>query len=226
MVWIWATTSGGKLWLCLRGPGRPLSCISVPLALERIEVVELACGADPGDVLRVDVVEACQLDEPLDLEDVLVGEVFDAGVGAERADPPGHVDHRLVQRVAEGLAGVTADEDGPRLGHEPAHVTDVASHDDRAALERDPSPRAGVSRDRNHTAVGGRAGGLGGVAVDADRARHEVLADPPADEAVDGDVGTVAESADVVAGVAVDGDVEVVAQPDGEVVAAPRLGDA
>src|SRR5262245_35312371 len=156
MVWIWPTTSGGKVWLGRCGPRWWLSLMSVPLALERVEVVQLPGRGDPGDVARVDVVEAGRLQEALDLQDVLGGQVLHAGVGAERADPPRHVDHRLVERVAERLAGVAADQDGPCLGHEPAHVPDVAGDDHRAALERDPGARAGVARDRHQTAVGRR----------------------------------------------------------------------
>jgi hypothetical protein len=75
--------------------------MSVPLALERVEVVELAGGGDPGDVVRVDVVEAGHLHQLLDLEEVLVGQVLDAGVGAERADPAGHVDEALLDAGRE-----------------------------------------------------------------------------------------------------------------------------
>jgi hypothetical protein len=67
--------------------------------------------------------------------DVVLGELLDPGVGAQRLDRPADVDHRLIERVAERRRGIAADEDGPGLGHEPAHVPDVPGDRDRAALE-------------------------------------------------------------------------------------------
>ncbi len=152
--------------------------------------------------------------------DVVLGEFLDPGVGAQRLDLPADVDHGLVERVAERVRGVAAHQDGPGLGHEPAHVSDVPGHRDRAALERDPGPGRRVALDHDQPAARRRPRALGGVP------RHEVLPHRPADEAVDHDVRAVAEAADEVPGVARDRDVEPGGQADGQVVPPPRLDDA
>jgi hypothetical protein len=158
--------------------------------------------------------------------DVAGGKLLDPGVGAQRPDLPADVDHGLVERVAERLRGIAAHQDGPGLGHEPAHVPDVPGDRDRAALERDPGPGGRVALDHDQPAARRGTRALGGVAPYPDRSGHQVLPHRPAHEAVDDDVRAVAEPADEVPGVAGDRDVEPGGQADGEVVPAPRLRDA
>ena len=56
-----------------------------------------------------------------------------------------HVDARLVERVAERLAGVAADDQRAGLRHEAPMCADRAAHDDVAALERDAAAGGGVA---------------------------------------------------------------------------------
>jgi len=164
--------------------------------------------------------EAGQRGELPHAQDVAGGQVLDPGVGAQRPDLPADVDHGLVERVTERVRGIAAHEDSPSLGHEPAHVPDVPGHRDRAALERDPGPGGRVALDHDQPASRRGPRALGGVAPHPDRSRHEVLPH------VDDDIWAVAEAADEVPGVASDRDVEPGGQADGQVVPAPRLGDA
>ena len=105
-------------------------------------------------------------------------------VGAEGRDGAAHVDAGLVERVAEGLAGVAEDDETSGLSHERAHVADVAADDDVDALHRDAAARGGVALDHQQAAVGGGARGLRRVALDAHRSRHHVLRDPDSGVAV------------------------------------------
>ena len=105
---------------------------------------------------------------------------------------PCHVDHRLVERVAQAVAGVAADQDGAGLGHEAGHGAGVAGDGHRGALERDPGAQRGVAFDDDPPAAGAGPGALRGAATHADGPAHQVLAHRPADEAVDRDVGALA----------------------------------
>src|ERR1043165_6176004 len=99
---------------------------------------------------------------------VVVREVLLHAVGAEAGDGAAHVDVRLVDRVAERLAGVAADDEPPRLRHESAHVADRALDGDVDALHRDAAARRGVAADVEQAAVRRGAGRLARVAVDDD----------------------------------------------------------
>ena len=44
--------------------------------------------------------------------DVIIGEFLDAGIRAQRPDFSLHVDHGLVERVAQRIGRITADQDG------------------------------------------------------------------------------------------------------------------
>src|SRR5205807_6948099 len=109
-------------------------CPSVSLVFEGVEVVEAAGGGHPGDVLRLDMVEAAKFGQRLDGAHVGLGQLLDPGVRAERGDLPGHVDDGLVERVPERVADVATDQHDAGLGHEPAHVADVPADQDRPAL--------------------------------------------------------------------------------------------
>jgi len=158
--------------------------------------------------------------------DVAGGKFLDPGVGAQRPDLPADVDHGLVERVAERLRGIAAHEDGPGLGHEPAHVPDVPATAtvpplSEIPVREDASPSITISPPRAEAPEHSEA-----FPPYPDRPGHQVLPHRPAHEAVDHDVRAVAEPADEVPGVAGDRDVEPGGQADGQVVPAPRLGDA
>ena len=57
---------------------------------------------------------------------MLVAQLLLDAVGAEARDRAAHVDARLVDRVAERVARVAADDEAAALGHERAHVADRA----------------------------------------------------------------------------------------------------
>ena len=100
---------------------------------------------------------------------MLVAQLLLDAVRAEARDRAAHVEPRLVDRVAERLARVAADDEAARLRHERAHVPDRAADDDVDALHRDPAARRGVAVDDEQPAAAGRSGRLAHVAVDDDR---------------------------------------------------------
>ena len=105
-------------------------------------------------------------------------------IGAERADLAAHVDHRLVQRIAEPLARVAADDHAARLRHERREAADVAADDDVRALQRDAAAQPGIAANDQQPAVRRGAGAAAREAAHLDRARHHVLGDARAGVAV------------------------------------------
>ena len=109
-------TSGGKV--CDGGLER--SCPSVGLELvgaskwysTRAEATRVTFPARCGRSRRSST-------SALTAATSVVAQLLDAGVGTERADLPGHVDDRLVQRVAERVAGVAADQHRPAWAMNP-----------------------------------------------------------------------------------------------------------
>jgi hypothetical protein len=76
----------------------------------------------------------------------------------EAARRTADVDPRLVDRVAEGLAGVTANDQATGLGHESAQVAHGAANHDVDPLHGDPAARSRVAVD-DHGAPCTEAGG-------------------------------------------------------------------
>src|SRR5829696_4871270 len=150
------------------------------------EVVEPAGRAEAAELGGV-VVEPRYGEQLRQLGAVLVAQRLLHAVGPERRHAATDVETGLVDRVAEGLAGVTADDQSPGLRHEGAHRTDVTADDDVDALHRDPASHRRAALDHEQPAVTGGACGLRGVAVDPDGAGHHVLRDAHADAAMDGD---------------------------------------
>src|SRR3954464_8306686 len=145
-------------------PGCPLrlrrlsvsnSVISVLAGVVDVEVVEPARRAVAAEVGRVGV-GAGALEQRPQLGDMLVAQLLLDAVGAEGLHRAAHVEVRLVDRVAERVAGVAADDEAAALGHERAHVPDRAAHDDVDALHRDAAPRGRVAvYDEQAAAPGG-----------------------------------------------------------------------
>ena len=102
-------------------------------------------------------------------------------------DLAAHEQPRLVDRIAERIAGVAEHHEIAGLRHEGRHVADRALHDDVDALHRDAAARRGVAVDDQQAAAAGRAGRLLGVALHVHAARHHVLGDAGAGVAVDDD---------------------------------------
>ena len=84
---------------------------------------------------------------------MLVAHLLLDAVGAEPGDRAADVEPRLVQRVAERLAGVAAHDEAAPLGHERAHVADRSADDDVGALQRD---RRSAPRRRRGSRAGRR----------------------------------------------------------------------
>ena len=208
-----------------RRPGLPAAAlISTPRVVDR-EVVELPRRAVAAEVRRVDVVDPGALEQLAHLRDVLVAHLLLDAVGAEPGDRAAHVEPRLVDRVAERIAGVAADDEAARLRHERAQVPDRAADDDVDALHRDAAARRGVAVDDEQPAVRGRARRLADAAVDDDDARHHVLGDPGARVAAHAHRRVLVHAGAVVADVAVDLDLELGVEPARDGVRTLRVDD-
>src|SRR5512132_204371 len=117
------------------------SAISELARVIDLEVVELARRSVAAEVGGIGVLDPGPLEQRRDLGAVLLAQLLLDAVGAEAGDRTAHVDPGLVDRVAEGVAGVAAHEQAPLLRHERAHVPDGSAHDDVDALHRDPAAR-------------------------------------------------------------------------------------
>src|SRR4051794_23304259 len=88
-----------------------------------MEVVELPRRAVAPKLARLGS-DAGALEQRLQLRDVVLPQLLLDAVGAEARDAAAHVHVRLVDRVAERLARVAADDEAAALRHESAHVAD------------------------------------------------------------------------------------------------------
>src|SRR5690242_1731393 len=91
-----------------------------------VEAVQGASRAVPGEAGRV-VVAAGRAEQLGQLGQVLGPHLLADAVRAQRLDGSLDVDAGLVDRVAQGVPGVTADDQAAGLRHESAHVADVAA---------------------------------------------------------------------------------------------------
>ncbi len=146
-------------------------------------------------------------------------------IGAKGCDIAPDVDACLVDRVSERLAGIAANDEPARLGHERAHVSDVAANHNVDPLHRNTAPRSGFALDHQQPAVCRGTCGLGCAAFDPDGAAHHVLGDAGARVAVDRDMGLLIHARGVVADVARDAHPYRRVQADRDVVCAVGVGD-
>src|SRR4051812_38529688 len=105
------------------GFGVVMTVLLVRAGVVDVEVVEVAGGAVAGELGRVGV-ETGQIQQLPQFRQVLLAHLLLDAVGAEGGDGATHVDAGLVQRVAEGLAGVAEDDETSGLTHERGHVAD------------------------------------------------------------------------------------------------------
>src|SRR3954468_13071371 len=199
---------------------------SVLAGVVDVEVVEAPRRAVAAEVRRLDVVDPGALEQRAQLGEVVVAQLLLDAVGAERLDAPAHVEVRLVDRVAERVAGVAADDEAAPLGHERAHVADRAADDDVDALHRDAAARRGVAVDDHEPAAPGGGRRLARVALDDDRPGHDVLGDADARVAMHADRRLLVHAGAVVADVPVDLDRDRRVEADGEGVRAAGVDDA
>src|SRR3954449_3140150 len=199
---------------------------SVLAGVVDVEVVEAPRRAVAAEVRRLDVVDPGALEQRAQLGEVVVAQLLLDAVGAEGLDAPAHVEVRLVDRVAERVAGVAADDEAAPLGHERAHVADRAADDDVDALHRDAAARRGVAVDDHEAAAAGGGSRLARVALDDHGPGHDVLGDPDARVAVHADRRLLVHARAVVADVPVDLDRDRRVEPDRQRVRAARVHDA
>ena len=100
-----------------------------------VEVVQPPRRSVAAKVAGIHVVEPGTLEEPSQLLRVLRAHLLLDAVGAEALHRAAHVDACLIERVAERVAGVSADDEPPLLRHERAHVPDRAADDDVDPLQ-------------------------------------------------------------------------------------------
>ena len=160
---------------CQSARPRAWTCHQYAPDVVDVEVVELPRRPVAAELRRVGVAIPAPASSSRSCAEVLVAHLLLDAVGARARHRPADVQPRLVERVAERLAGVAAHHQAALLGHERAHVADRAADDDVGALERDPAPRRRVAVDHEQAAAAGRPRRLAGAAVDHDRARHHVL---------------------------------------------------
>src|SRR5579871_5604087 len=132
-----------------RGPG--IQPISVCPRVVAVEVVEAARRAVAPEA--VEAADAGAIEQLAQLGLVLGAQLLLDAVGAEPRDLAADVDARLVQRVAEAIAGVAAHHQPALLRHERAHVTDRPADDDVDALHRDPAAARRVAPDHEQAAA-------------------------------------------------------------------------
>jgi hypothetical protein len=106
---------------------------------------------------------------------VLLAQLLLDAIRAQLGDLSTDVDARLVDRVAQGLARVAANDQAAGLGHEPAQVTDRPANHDVDALHGDTAARRRVAVNDEQASAPGRAGGLACVSLHHDGAGGQVL---------------------------------------------------
>src|SRR5438093_8999818 len=141
---------------------------SVRACVVDVEVVEPAGRPVAAELRRVDTGDPGPVEEVAQLGEVVLADVLLDAVGAEAFHLAANVDAGLVDRVAEGVAGVAAYHEPAGLRHEAAQVADRAADDDVDSLHRDAAAGGGVAVDDEQAAAAAGAGGLAGVAVDHD----------------------------------------------------------
>jgi len=135
---------------------------------------------------------------------VLVAKRLLDAVGAEAVHLAAHEEARLVQRVAERVAGIAKHDERPGLGHERRHMSDRALDHDVDASGRDAAAARGIAIDHEQTTAAGGTRRRGSVTFDVHPARHHVLGNAHSGAAIDDDIGALVHARAVIAGVAVD----------------------
>src|SRR5205085_4429201 len=96
-----------------RAGASPRAPSSVRPDVVDLEVVELPRRAVAPEAAGIDVVDAGALEQRAQLRHVLLAQLLLDAVGAEPRELAAHVDARLVDRVAERIARVAADDEPP-----------------------------------------------------------------------------------------------------------------
>src|SRR5215211_1909703 len=208
-----------------RSPGCQPSSATALHGVVDLEAVEPPRGAVAAEVARVGI-DARARQQLAELVGVLGAQLLLHAVGSQRGDAAAHVQARLVDRVADRIAGVAADGEHALLRHERAHVPDRALDHDPHALHRDPAARGRIAAHDDQPAAPGRGARLARVAVDGDGPGHDVLGQADARVPVHAHGRALVHAGAVVADVAVDVDLDLGVDPDGDRVRAARVRDA
>ena len=171
------------------------------------------------------IIDSGPLEQPAQLGRVAVGHRFFLGIGAESVNLAAHIDHGLVERIAQAARGVAANDQPAGLGHERRDMSDTAADDNVAAFHRDAATARCIPFDDDQPTMPRRPDTFGSIAAHADHARHDILGHAPADAAMHVDASPLVHAADEIAGMAADCDVDVGVQPDGQVVHAVGVED-
>src|SRR6266545_7959341 len=157
------------------GPGANRRWTSVGRCVVDLEVVELARRTVAPELPRIDVVYTGPRKQVGQLGAVLVAKLLLDAVRAKAGDLAAHVEAGLVDRVAQCLTRIAADDEAAGLRHEGAQVTDGAPDDDVDSFHRDPAARRRVAVHDQQPAVAACAGRLARAPVDDNGSGHQVL---------------------------------------------------
>src|ERR671922_2182552 len=191
-----------------------------------LEVVEAPRRAVAAELSGVAVVDARPVEQVAQLAQVPLAQLLLDAVRPQAGYLPAHVEVRLVDGVAEGVAGVAAHDEAALLGHEAAHVPNRAAHHDVHALHRDAAAGRGVAAYHEQAPAPGGAGRLARVAVDHNGPGHHVLRRPGAAIAVHAHDRLLVHARAVVAHVPFDVDLEGSVDSRGQGVRAARVQHA
>src|SRR5271155_4712398 len=103
--------------------------------------------------------DAGAIEKGSNLLDIALRHLLLDAVGAQAGDGAGDKNLGLVERVAEIVAGVAADDQPAGLAHERAHVPDRTANDDVDALHRNAAAGTGVAFDDDEPAAARGGGG-------------------------------------------------------------------
>ena len=190
------------------GPGASRYAISTRVV--DVEVVEPPRRAVAPELGRVDVVDPGPLEQLARARRrVLVAHLLLDAVGAEPCDRAAHVEARLVDRVAERVAGVAAARPASRVCAMNALMCPTEPRTTMSTPFIEMPQRAEASPWTTSSPPRPVAPGrLARVAVDDDRARHHVLGDAGAGVAVHAHGRALVHAGAVVAHVALDLDLD------------------
>lgn len=146
-------------------------------------------------------------------------------VGAETLDRAAYEELGLVEAVTQGIARIAEHDEVARLAHESRHMADISVDDDIDAFHRDAAARRRIALYDEQAAAPGSARILAGIAFDHDFAGHHVFRDARSCRAVNRDRSAIVHAGAIVADGAVHIDHDGTVDPDGDRMAATRIGD-
>ena len=187
----------------------------------RVLVAQLGAGIDDlleGSGERQPVL----VEEFLDTLQVVGGRLHLLGIGAQRLHLA--ADENIAGRhvLADLLAGITQDDDAPAIHHVAGHEIGVAGAAQRTRLHHLARARSHIALHHDLGAADRDTGDGAGIAADDDRALVHIVRQAPAGIAVDLEIRAVGQAGAEIARRAAHPDLDVLGQPDADMV--PRVG--